>query len=241
MKKDRKILRTIGTLIFSIGVLAGFFLLSMSVWGDLEASLFSRIMDAEKTLISLRCPVIITPGETGKVTARIGNPTDKDWERFTRAYISEGHITLMREIRMAVPIKAGASEMVEWDVYPEDAVYDRIVFFKVYIHSNYPYPSIGGSCGIVLIDWAGLTGKQIQTILMLFFIGFSIMGFALWKVSTPYSNSEAWSLFYSMITLAIVTIVGLGISYFSFWIIGLMFLVVAVLMIGIIIGRRLNQ
>ena len=97
MTKVEKIFQTVGTIIFSIGIALAFGLLAALVWGDLEASLFSTALDAEKSLRTLSCPVFISKNETSQIKATFKNPLDKDWSRFTRVYISDGFITLKRE------------------------------------------------------------------------------------------------------------------------------------------------
>ncbi len=241
MKNNNKFLQAIGTLIFALGVVLGLFLLIMMVWGDLEASLFSRGLEPDKSLTSLHCPVFISPQETGLITAKLRNPTDKDWDRFFRVNISEGFVTLTREIKGSLPIKAKSSQTVEWEVYPEDAAYDRIIFFRVYVNAKYPYPSIGSSCGILLLDWWGLTGKQIFILMVTGFLGLAGLGFILLKISTRTSDEISWYAINSMVALAIIISIGLIISYFSFWVAGLLILAAALLMTGIIIGRKLSH
>lgn len=224
-----------------MGVIAGLFLLIMMVWGDLEASLFSRGLEADKSLTSLRCPVFISPQETGLITAKLGNPTDKDWDRFVRVNISEGFVTLTREIKSNIPIKAGSSQRVQWEVYPEDAAYHRIIFFRVYVNAKYPYPSIGSSCGILLLDWWGLTGMQILIGLSTVFLGLTAIGFLILKFSTSINEESAWHAINSMVALAVIVSIGLVVSYFSAWVVGLLLLASALLMSGIIIGRRFSH
>ena len=93
---------------------------------------------------------------------------------------------------------------------PEDAAYDRIIFFRVYVNAKYPYPSMGGSCGIILLDWWGLTGNQILAIMILAFIGFTGIGYFLWKVSTSHKTGHAWNVINSMIALAVIIFYGAG-------------------------------
>jgi len=241
MKNNNKFTQVLGTLIFSVGVIAGLFLLIMMVWGDLEASLFSRGLEADKSLTSLHCPVFISPQETGLVTAKLNNPTDKDWERYVRVNISEGFVTLTREFKTNIPIKAGSSQRVQWEVYPEDAAYDRIIFFRAYVNAKYPYPSLGSSCGILLLDWWGLTGMQILVGMVAAFLGLTALGFFLLKISTPLSDESAWHAINAMVALAVIVILGLIISYLSAWVVGLLLLAAALLMTGIIIGRRFSH
>jgi len=239
MKNLNWFFSTMGTLLFSIGILLGFFLLSMIVWGDLEASLFSSSMDAEKSLSSLHCPVFLSPNETGKVAVTLKNPSDKPLERFTRVFISEGFVTLMREIKQTVSIPASGKENVVWEVYPEDAVYDRIIFFRVYVNAKYPRPSLGASCGIIMIDLWGLTGNQTLWLIILTSLVCIGIGILIWTRKIKPNKETIWNRIHSMYALAFLLFSGILIGYMGAWVIALLLLASAVLLVGIILGRRM--
>ena len=162
MNKKQKSLKIAGGSLFSIGIIMGFILSSVIVWGDLEASLFTSGMRADKSLSTLKCPIVITASETGKITAVLNNPTEKTMERFMVANISEGYATLVREIKTNLPIPPEEKQKVEWKIYPEDAAFDeRVILFRVYINPKYPHPSLGANCGVVRVNIEGVTGNQI--------------------------------------------------------------------------------
>jgi len=238
--KTRKTFIFLGTLIFSIGIMIAFILLSMMIWGDLEASLFSSSLDAEKSLTSLRCPVFLSSKETGLITAKFRNPTENDWERYTRVFISEGFVSLMREIKKTIPVPEGDVETAVWEVYPEDAAYDRIIFFRIYVNAKYPYPSLGGSCGIIMIDIWGLTGQQLLISLVVASLICTTLGFVIWKSRIRHSDPHFLNNINSWYALTSILFLGIAIAYFGSWVIALLFLAVGLLMIGIIIGRQMS-
>lgn len=241
MTRRDKFIFNIGTIYFSIGIIIGFLLLGTMTWADLEASLFSTSLDAEKTLTTLNCPVFISPHETKQVKATLKNPTEKDWERYIRAFISEGYVTLVREIKGSVTIPSDGRETITWNVFPEDAAYNRIVFFRVYVHAKYPYPSLDASCGIMKIDLLGLTGNQILFLMVFCFIGFCAVGGFLWRIrrnrpQDPVSNSSN-----SLYALGTVLMIGILTSYFGLWVFGILLFAASTLLLGIIIGRIMTR
>lgn len=240
MANRKNLLKFISNLLFSLGILIGFFFLGMVVWGDLEASLFSSSLEAKKTLSSLRCPVFMTPTEKGIITAKFKNPTEKDFERYTHAFISEGFVTLMREIKMSVPVPSGGKEIAIWDVYPEDAAYDRIIFFRVYVNAKYPLPSLGGSCGIIMMDLWGLSGQQITAIIIIIFVILITLGIILWLRYVDRSDPFYQNTQNVRYALTLFIIIGSTFGYFGSWVIALMFFAMAVLLVGIIIGHRMS-
>jgi hypothetical protein len=208
------------------------------VWGDLEASLFASSLDGDKSLSTLNCPVLMSPNEVGVIKATFTNPTDKDWQRYTRVFISDGFVTLQREIKMTVDVPQGQKRTVSWEIYPEDAVYDRFIFYHIYVNARYPYPSLDGSCGVVLLDLWGLTGRQ-----SFYLIGFSsiisiVLGIFLWRSNMNHTLPDAWYTFRSMIALAVTVYLGLVVGVFGAWVFALLLLMTSLLLTGIIIGRK---
>lgn len=239
MKIKTKTYQFVGTLFYSLGIIVAFFLLCLIVWGDLEASLFSSGLDAKKSLSSLRCPVFLSPHETGVIKAKFRNPTENDWERYTRVFISEGFVTLMREIKKTIPIPAGTTETAYWEVYPEDAAYDRIIFFRIYVNAKYPYPSLGGSCGIIMLDYWGLSGQQILISLIVFSTACGSVGNLIWRLSYKKSDRDFQKHLNARYALFLILYLGIGIGYLGSWVIALLLLTISLLMIGIIIGRKI--
>jgi hypothetical protein len=60
MKKRNRLLAIMGVLIFAVGVVPGLAFYGAAAWGDLEAFLFASSVDADASLGSLRCPLVIT-------------------------------------------------------------------------------------------------------------------------------------------------------------------------------------
>jgi hypothetical protein len=241
MNTYRKISQTAGTLLFIWGILLGLMLLILMVWEDIEAFMFSSNLKADKSLSSLQCPVFMSSKEVGVVKATLENPTEKDWNRFTYVHISDGIINLRRETKLNIIIPAGEQTTVSWELFPENRVYSRFIFFSIYITSLYPYPSLGGSCGVILFDLWDLTGNQILILIVSASLITLTLGYLLWKLSTDSTNDKTWRTFRSMIVLAIIITIGLVIAYLRVWVIGLIFLIVAVLLTGIIIGEKLSS
>ena len=239
MNKTNRPLQFLGTIFVITGTLLSLFLLVVTVWGDLESALFASTLDAEKSLSSLNCPILMSSNEVGKVTATFKNLVDRDWDRFTRVYISDGFITLRREVKMKVPIPEGEKVTVSWDLTSEDAVYNRFIFFHIYVNAKYPYPSLGGSCGVVLLDLWNLTGTQSLILILATSLGLILLGVVLWKISTK-SGEKAWYTYRSMIGLAVIIFIGLVVGYIGAWVIALLLLVSALLLSGIIIGRKMS-
>lgn len=151
--------RFVGIILYFIGALLGFFILSMSVWGDIEANTFDRAVGSQEKL-SLNCPVFITKGEKGIISATIDNPSDRDGNPNVRTRVTQGFVTLYSEYREFVPVPAQSSVRLEWEVTEENAAFNRLILARVYQYKNFQIPSRSNSCGIVLLPISGITGVQ---------------------------------------------------------------------------------
>ncbi len=238
----KKTFTGLGGLLLFLGILTGFFICSLIVWGDLEATLFTDGINGDSRIGSLHCPVLITPNETGTIFVNIKNPSDYDSNRFLRASISEGFANLIRESKEIVPIPANSKVKVEWKIYPEDAVFNRIVFFRLFVPSKYPYPSMSGRCGVIKLDIPWLSGKQILAVsslagLLLFISGTMLFEHGIHMNANSLSPKIRIRI-NGVYTLAGILVISAVISYFGFWVLGLFGLVASIILVVLLILRR---
>lgn len=157
--------------IIALGMFINFFL------QDTEGLVFSALVSGDKTLLSLSCPEIITEKETGVIRASLHNPTDKPHFRTVRTGITEGYLTLRREIVDHYTLQPGETKQLSWEIYPEDAAYGYLILAKVYFHPQREVPSYVGVCGVMLLKTTLLTGRQIIAIVWLVSLGLMAAGY----------------------------------------------------------------
>lgn len=153
--------RAAGYILYILGALAAFLLLALSVWGDVETSAFEGLIGAEERLNTLRCPVFITQSETGVISARIENTTDREVSPIVQARWTQGYATLLQEKRQQLEIPPGESRTFEFEISEEDAAYRSLILVRVYQFGNVGLPSRTASCGVVLLPFSGPPGQQI--------------------------------------------------------------------------------
>ena len=238
MKKDKPYLKVIGGSILTVGIVLGFIITAVIVWGDLEASVFTSGINGEKSLKNLNCPVFITPKEIGTVSVVLKNPANKLSDRYLRAYITEGYASLVRETKTKIPLPPNGKQKVEWKVYPEDAAYKRVILFRVYMNAKYPYPSMSGNCGIVKIDIPWLNGNQILIITSSLTLITMILGVVFIELGSQETNSKRDTMKNAIYFLAGSLIFSSVVSYFGMWLVGLLGLAVGIILVGVILFRR---
>ncbi len=235
-----KFVSVLSITLFSIGVLLGIALMSITVWADLEAVLFNPQPRQHKPLRSLRCPIIITPEETGIIRARIKNTRDRETDFFIRAHISHGYVTLRREVITEFTLAPGESERVEWEITADDAAFERLVFFRITVKGGYPMPSRQGTCGVLLADVPSLKGSQIVAILLVGSLAFTLGSSGLWFATHREMLELQVQISRAMGFLAVSMVLGIGVSLMGWWVFGTLFLVIVLLAIGVIIGYFVN-
>jgi len=217
-------------LAFSLSALIGFALLTVAVWGDIEASMFSMSQNGEKRLGTLSCPVLITPQDEAEFTAKFHNPIERVIEPSVRVHISSGQLTFKQEDNYRFELAPNETRKLAWPVNPEDAVYGKMVLVKVYLFRHNPIPSQDATCGILVLDLPTVTGKQV----VYGSSGLSFLGMigtvGLWKKNNRLMTRKQTEAFRSMAILAGSIILGLGASLLGYWLIGSLGLMIAVLL-----------
>jgi hypothetical protein len=241
MNINKKLARALGLLIFAIGVLLGMILLGVTVWGDLEASTFDVLITREAGLTSLKCPVIMTKEETGTVSATFDNPADGPRTTNVRVHITQGYVSLMREIRESFELAPGETKTSTWTVTSEDMVYGRLILVRVTALNAYPLPDRQGSCGILVVDVSFLTGNQIYAFTLIASLLGMVIGTGLWMTGNRPLKGRTRFATRAMNLLAVIVLAGLFISYLGRWELGIVLFVVAVLFIGAIISYFLLE
>jgi len=238
MKTSKVYLSVMGSALLAMGILLGFIISAVIVWGDLEATVFTNGVKGDKSLSNLNCPVLITPREIGTVSVILKNPANQLSDRYLRAFISEGYASLIRETKTKIPLPPNGSQKVEWKVYPEDAAYKRVILFRVYINAKYPYPSMSGNCGIVKIDIPWLNGNQVLAITSGISLVSMVIGIVLIETRETRTIVKVRSVKNAAYFLAGSLILTSILSYFGFWLLGLIGLAVGIILLGVIIFRR---
>jgi hypothetical protein len=241
MNSKNKITRTLGVLIFSVGVLLGMALSGIVVWGDFEASLFNVSMAGSAPLKTLRCPVMITATEVGTVTAAFTNPFDRSVEFTIRTHISQGYVTLMREINSKLSLAPGETQALEWTVTSDDAAYGRLVLVRVRLAAKYPHPSRHGSCGILVVNLPYFTGNQIFALALAASLLSMVAGAGLWVVANRPLRGLGLDVTRAMGALAGCVLVGTIVGLLGWWVLGVLILVITVLLAGAIIGYFVSR
>lgn len=213
-------LLTISVVLYSLGCLIGIILYGGTVWGDYEASLFAPTLIAEKSLTTLRCPVMMAPSETATVKAAFTNSLDRTSRLFIKTHISAGYVTLKQEHEIFLDLLPGETQELQWEVTSDNAAWGRFVMVRVYQDRRYPVPSKGASCGIMVVNFPGLSGSQLHTVVTLSSILLMSIGGGLWVSKNRPLEGKNKTKAQFMAGFAIVVAAGIVVSILGWWLVG---------------------
>lgn len=220
-----------------IGNLLGLMVTAGMVWADFEGSLFLHSLEGKRGVRRLDCPVLMTHNETREIRLTLKNPGDEDLSHFVVGTISEGYLNIMRQEKEKVVVEPRGKKTLTWEIYPDDAAYQRIVLFQVYVRRTYPYPSLGGTCGVLVLGIPGLKGSQVMTLALglTFVLILGSNGILQYQYRNAALGNRQQYMSKAMYVMSIIITLGMLISSLGYWLLGLILLVVILLMIIILI------
>jgi hypothetical protein len=229
--------RLLGFLSYGIGVAAGFFLIFVATWADIEANSYDFPRLANAGLGGLRCPVLMTPNETSTISLNVSNPTGNQISPAIKVLISTR--LLPEEFLEGFQLMPGEAKRLEWTVDSEHIDLGNFILAKVLLYSAYPLPSREASCGIFVLNLP-VTGRVLVPVLMV--LSFLSMGWGLYNLSRFGALHGRLSKYMGSITfLAIIISLGLVLSFVGGWLSSLLVLVVALLLIIILLSSLLTD
>ncbi|HDQ71189.1 MAG TPA: hypothetical protein ENN19_03715 [Chloroflexi bacterium] len=184
---------------------------------------------------------MITKSETGTVSASLTNPLDRPIKRYVRAHITDGYVTLMREINDLVPLDPGETQQLAWSVTADDAAFERLILVKVIVRGRYPLPSQQGTCGILVVDAPNLTGRQVFGISLAISLLSMALGFGVWFRASKPLREGGHQAVRAMAALTVGVLAGMIVGLMGWWATGIIIFVVTLIGIGVIIGYFVDK
>jgi hypothetical protein len=240
MQSKKKLYRTLGITLFYAGMLAGMAMFVMMNWAYFEAYFFfGYSIPADKTLTTLRCPLLMTTGETGAVTMSVTNNTDRDLEALIRTEIS--YYGAARSERVYYPLAAGETRNLSWTVTSDDMVFGHLVMARVYVYNAYTLPSLTKTCGTVMLNLPGLTGIELFFIVLAFSLASMATGWGLWLTGSRPLQADGLIATRAMVIFTVITVIGLLAGIIGLWGVGLICTVGGVLLIFTVAGYYIQK
>jgi hypothetical protein len=230
-----KVQKSIGITLIIIGAICFILIGSLSIWADLEATLFNSAMRSDKRLTSLKCPSFITEEEIGIISATFHNSSDKPISPLIRTYVTDGYVILMREKVDRLDIAPGETASVEVEVTADNAVYNRLVLARMHQFAYGPLSYRNASCGIYVLNIKTITGNQFIAITATLGLFLSAIGVWLWvKHSRPIIWDQL-TKFHQILAFVLISMLISIVGLLSWWLLGvLLFVFWVLLVVGLI-------
>ena len=175
-RMKRFAISTLGMLIFLAGILMEVSLSGGVLWGEIEARTYSpQIGDLGLTV---KCPLILSPTESGTVSATITNTLNEETRPVVAAEISQAGG--QQRLSQTLDLAAHQTQGVQWTVDSSYMIFGRLILVNV-IQSRYSnLSSRQGACGILVFNLFGLNGISSFSLVIFTALLCTFLGAALW-------------------------------------------------------------
>jgi len=139
--------------LFWVYTLGAFLILSLAIiatWADFEAAFYGFSRRGSEPIKGFYCPILMNKNETGVVSLRIKNTTDKTLTPSVRAEFSTPLVEASD--LQTVPLSPGESRRLTWKITSENIDLKHFVFTKMLIYAFYPIPDSEGTCGTFIVN-----------------------------------------------------------------------------------------
>ncbi len=225
--------RLAGATIFFLGILSGLALASAAIWGDFEAMSYFYTGAGYDQFNGLKCPILMTLSDTGIVTAGFSNASDREIQPYYEVSVSG--VASLREFEAQLPVPAHATESVQWTVDANDIDLGSFILVNVDVLPVAGYSTREATCGIVVLNLNGPTGRQIfGSVLAASLLGM-VVGLGLLESATDMKNSPALNAANAMRATAIAAALAMLTGLMGWWLIGLIFCAVTILLLVVLL------
>ena len=215
---------------YVLGALLSVTVAVLATWSDLEAAFYGFDRRGSAPLQNLRCPIFLNSHETGVVSVKISNTTDRKLSPAVRAEFSTRATPI--STLDSVELSAGESKKVEWTVGPENVDLERFIFSNVYIFASYPLPDQEGTCGTFVVDLPIPGGVLLTLMVVLGLVG---IGSGLFVLNRSRMHSQRLERASRPVTfLTIVIVLAMLVSLAGWWVQAILLLAVTLISILVI-------
>jgi hypothetical protein len=175
-------LSLLGVLIFLAGILLEISISGGVLWGEFEARIYTaQVGDAGLTM---ECPLMLSPSESGTVRATITNPLDEEADPVVTAWISRtgGNQQLSQTLTLA----PHETQTLQWTIDRSDMIFGRLILVNVLQSRFSDSISRQGACGVLVLSLLALDGIRSFSLFFSTALLCTLLGSALWlRVNWP--------------------------------------------------------
>lgn len=221
---------------YFVGLAAGFILIFLGAWADMEATFYGFPRQGEPGLSGFNCPILMTRNDVGAISFVASNTTDVEIRPSVRILASSP--ALPEESLERIELAPGASKKFEWRVDADNIDLNNFIFVRVLMFSSYPLPSREAVCGIFVLDLP-ISGRVLLPLL----VAISLLGmtWGLYAMKHSKPGGPKWIAKYlpALAFLFIALVAGLIFMAMGAWIQSTFTLAVITLLLFILLSSFL--
>jgi hypothetical protein len=213
-----------------------------SFWGYPEALSFDTSLTTEARLGRLRCPMIITPNETGNLDLIVRNPNNYPIEAWISAHISKpGETENMLRDMISVPLEPGESSNLRWLVSSENVVNHSMIQARIFLRLTKAHPPARTKhCGIILVDLWGMSANTIILTALAGGFALQLAGIWLWASGWQNTGKKNHTMRNLLIFISLLVLFMTGSSLVHSWVLSLVAFLLIIVILFTTIGYRLG-
>jgi hypothetical protein len=220
----------LGAGLFAAGLLLGLSLSTFILWGEIEVRL--DIPYPSSTRLEMKCPLMLSPAESGRVEAVIVNSTVEEVKPVVIVDVNRAVDAPVAT--QTILLSPRETQSLEWTIDGSNLIFDRLILVNIYQSPYRDNPSRLGSCSILSFNFPGLTGMQTFSLLFATSLASILAGGGLWLYDRWQWND--WSgITQAGIVLGVLMIAALISSVARWWGFTLLFDASIVLLAGVLL------
>jgi hypothetical protein len=217
-------------LLFLMGIFLEIAISSGVLWGEVETRLYTSQSDAMG--LAIKCPLILSPRETGTISTVISNSLDEEVLPMVTAEISRQGAP--QETSETLTLAPHASKAMQWQVDASNIIFGRLILINISQRNYRNLPAREGYCGILFLNILGLNGRLILILFCVISLLCIISGSTAWlRFHTPMKEHDK-AFARPFASLAVLATLGLIAALLRWW--GLIIILdgLALILVGVI-------
>ena len=221
--------------VYILGALLSLTVAVIATWSDLEASFYGFARRASTPLQNVSCPIFLNRYETGVVSVKISNTTDRKLSPAVKAEFSStlAPISTLDSVELA----PGETKTVKWTIGPDNIDLKRFIFSKVLIFASYPLPDRETACGTFIVDLPIPGAVMLALLVVLGLAGMGVGWFILTRTRRQSPRME--KALRPLTFLTIVIVLAMAVSLAGWWVQAILLLTVTLITIFVTLNFAL--
>jgi hypothetical protein len=223
--------RLLALTLYVLGLLLMLVVAGITIWPEMEVSIFDRPLITEEALGTLRCPPAVTAEENGELAATFTNEQDRDMRFLARANISYRSAVVVDEVSHWVELAPGETEVVRWSLEPESAAFGRMILARVHVSRRGSTPPQQRGCGVMVLNLPLFSGTQyVLGMVVGGFLAVAASGFV-WLDGRRLVEGWREQEFRRLVLLAATVAGAMFAGLFNVWLVGGLLLILSGLLV----------